>query len=67
MPSYREIIDLSPQNDSRFLDAIGESGHPLSNHYDDFLQDWRAVRYRPMRMERGAIEQGALGHLRLKP
>jgi penicillin amidase len=67
VPSYREIIDLSPQNDSRFLDAIGESGHPLSNHYDDFLQDWRAVRHRPMRMERGAIEQGALGHLRLQP
>ena len=67
VPSYREIIDLSPRNDSRFLDAIGESGHPLSNHYDDFLRDWRAVRHRPMRMERGAIEQGALGHLRLQP
>jgi penicillin amidase len=66
VPSYREIIDLSPRNDSRFLDAIGESGHPLSKHYDDFLADWRTVRHRPMRTEREAIEQGALGHLRLQ-
>jgi penicillin amidase len=64
---YRQIVDLSPANDSRFLDAVGESGHFLSSHYDDFLEDWRAVRHRPMRMERGTIEQGALGRLRLTP
>jgi penicillin G amidase len=64
---YREIIDLSAANDSRFLDALGESGHFLSRHYDDFLSDWAAVRYRKMRLERADIEQGALGHLRLEP
>jgi penicillin amidase len=64
---YREIVDLSPANDSRFLDAVGQSGHPLSRHYDDFLSDWAAVRYRRMRMERADIERGALGHLRLVP
>ena len=67
VPGYREIIDLSPANDSRFLDAVGESGHFLSKHYDDFLKDWRAVQYRAMRMERKDIERGALGHLRLTP
>ena len=67
MPGYREIIDLSPANDSRFLDAVGESGHFLSTHYDDFLADWRAVRHKKMRMERGAIETGAIGRLRLTP
>lgn len=67
VPGYRQIVDLSPANDSRFLDAVGESGHFLSPHYDDFLDDWRAVRYRPMRMERAAIEQGALGRLVLEP
>ena len=64
---YREIIDLSAANDSRFLDALGESGHFLSRHYDDFLSDWAAVRYRRMRLERADIEQGAIGHLRLAP
>ena len=61
------VIDLSPANDSRFLDAVGQSGHFLSKHYDDFLSDWRAVRHKKMRMERAHIEAGALGHLRLTP
>jgi penicillin amidase len=67
VPGYREIIDLSPANDSRFLNDAGESGHPLSTHYDDFLADWRAVRHRKMRMERADIETGAVGHLTLAP
>ncbi|MGE5246450.1 MAG: penicillin acylase family protein [Betaproteobacteria bacterium] len=67
IPGYRQIIDLSPRNDSRFLDAVGESGHFLSPHYDDFLPDWRAVRHRPMRMTRKDAEAGAIGTLRLMP
>lgn len=67
VPGYREIIDLSPANDSRFLIDVGQSGHPLSPHYDDFLRDWQAVKHRPMRMDRGEIEDGAIGTLRLRP
>jgi penicillin amidase len=67
IPGYREIIDLSPANDSRFLDAVGQSGHPLSPHYADFLNDWRSVRHRKMRMSRDEIDRGAIGHLRLTP
>jgi penicillin amidase len=64
---YRQIIDLSSGNDSRFADALGQSGHFLSRHYDDALADWRAVRHHPMRIERADIERGAIGHLRLTP
>jgi penicillin amidase len=67
VPAYREIIDLSPANDSRFIDAVGESGHFLSPHYADFQRDWQAVRYRKMRMLRQEIEAGAVGRLRLTP
>ncbi len=67
VPGYRQIIDLSPANDSRFLDAVGQSGHFLSRHYADFLPDWHDVRHRRMRMERADIDKGALGHLRLVP
>jgi penicillin G amidase len=67
VPGYREIIDLSPANDSRFLDAVGQSGHPLSAHYADFMNDWRAVTHKKMRMERADIDRGALGTLRLTP
>ena len=64
---YRQIIDLSSANDSRFIIDVGQSGHVLSTHYDDFLNDWRAVKHRKMRMERADIERGATGHLRLVP
>jgi penicillin G amidase len=67
VPGYREVIDLSPANDSRFIDAVGESGHFLSTHYDDFQRDWQAVRHRKMRMSRQEAESGAIGRLRLTP
>jgi len=67
IPGYRQIIDLSPANDSRFIDAVGQSGHFLSPHYDDALAAWRQVAYRKMRMRRADIEEGAVGHLRLTP
>jgi penicillin amidase len=62
---YREIIDLSTANESRFADALGQSGHFLSTHYDDGLADWRAVRHKRMRMDRAEVERDAIGHLRL--
>jgi acyl-homoserine lactone acylase PvdQ len=58
---------LSPANDSRFIDDIGESGHPLSAHYADFLSTWQAVTYRKMRTDRKDVEAGAIGHLKLLP
>ncbi len=67
IPGYRQIVDLSPANNSRFLDAVGESGHFLSKHYDDYLADWQQVRHKPMRMERADIERGAIGRLTLTP
>jgi penicillin amidase len=67
VPGYRQIVDLSPANDSRFLDAVGEAGHFLSPHYDDFLADWSAVRHKKMRMTRADVDSGAIGTLRLTP
>jgi penicillin amidase len=67
VPGYREIIDLSPFNDSRFMNDVGESGHPLSKHYADFLADWHDVKHRKMRMDRVDIEKGAIGRLTLRP
>ena len=67
LPGYRQVVDLSTTNDSRFLDAVGQSGHLLSPHYDDALKLWAAGRYRRMITDRPAIEKGAIGHLRLVP
>lgn len=67
IPGYRQIVDLSPANDSRFLDAVGQSGHFLSPRYDDALTAFQAVQHRPMRMDRARIDAGAVGTLRLRP
>ncbi len=67
VPGYRQIVDLSPANDSRFLDAVGQSGHVLSPHYDDALPLWAAGTQRKMRMDRSQVEPGAIGHLTLTP
>ena len=67
IPGYRQIIDLSPAHDNRYLGSVGQAGHFLSPHYDDELRNWRDVRHVPMRMDRATIEQGAIGHLRLVP
>jgi penicillin amidase len=67
IPGYRQIVDLSPANDSRFLEALGQSGNPFSSHYDDGLAAWSAGKYRKMRTDRKDIEVGAIGHLRLIP
>ena len=67
VPGYRQIVDLSTANDSRFMNDVGASGHFLSKHYDDFLSDWRAVRQKKMRMDRREVDAGATGHLTLQP
>jgi penicillin amidase len=64
---YREIVDLSAADDSRFIEAVGPSGHFLSRYYDAYLPDWKAVRYKKMRTSRFDVETGAIGRLRLSP
>ncbi len=49
VPGYRQIVDLSPANDSRFLDAVGEGGHFLS----------RALRRFPGRLASRASQEDA--------
>jgi penicillin amidase len=67
IPGYRQVIDLSPANDSRFLDAVGQSGHFLSKYYDDALKEWQTVTLRKMRTTPGDIASGAIGQLTLTP
>jgi|BEDMetMinimDraft_2_1075160.scaffolds.fasta_scaffold00603_4 penicillin amidase len=40
-PSYRGVYDLAEPDESRFIIAPGESGHPLSPHAADLLRLWR--------------------------
>lgn len=46
--TYRQIIDLGDLNNSVFIIPPGQSGHVASPHYADLLEDYLAVRYRPL-------------------
>ncbi|WP_298482446.1 penicillin acylase family protein [uncultured Chloroflexus sp.] len=48
-PSYRQIIDLSDLDNSRFMHTTGQSGNVLSSRYSDFLDRWQQVEDIPMR------------------
>jgi penicillin amidase len=37
----RAVCDVKNPKDSRFMIATGQSGNPLSVHYDDLLKPWR--------------------------
>ncbi len=45
-PGMRMAIDLSRPGAPVFNVAGGQSGHPLSSHYDDLLLEWVAGNYR---------------------
>jgi penicillin amidase len=66
-PGYRAVYDLSNLERSRFMHPTGQSGNVLSRFYRDLLTRWRDVAYLPMITERAAVEEGALGTLRLEP
>lgn len=40
-PSYRAVYDLADLDNSRFMQASGQSGHLLSPHYSDLNRRWR--------------------------
>jgi penicillin amidase len=65
--SLRALYDLSNPENSRFIHSTGQSGNVLSPLYRNLNQRWADVAYVPMKMERHAAEQGALGTLRLEP
>lgn len=42
---YRAIYDLSNLEASRFIQATGQSGHPLSPHWRDLNRPWRDFKW----------------------
>jgi penicillin amidase len=46
-PSMRTIFDLSSPTGGEWMFAPGQAGNLFSVHYDDLLEAWGKVRYRP--------------------
>ena len=65
VPSYRQIVNLADPKASLSIHHPGQSGHPASKHYDDFIKPWLRVEHHPMLFEREMIEENAAGTLRM--
>ncbi|MBI1208969.1 MAG: penicillin acylase family protein [Azospirillum sp.] len=66
-PGYRSIYDLSDLQRSRFIITTGQSGNPLSPHYDDFVRRWRDGGSITLTGSPDAVARGGLGRLQLVP
>src|SRR6266566_2761871 len=67
VPSYRQIVNMADLPASRSGHSPGQSGHPGSKHYDDFIKSWLKVEHHPMLFERSEIEANAEGTLYMQP
>jgi penicillin amidase len=65
--AYRQIIDMQQLDNSQSIHAPGQSGHPASKHYDDFIQLWRDGLYHKMLFTRTAVDAAEEDKLRLIP
>ncbi|MDW8212651.1 MAG: penicillin acylase family protein [Roseiflexaceae bacterium] len=66
-PSYRQICDTADWDRSQSIQPTGQSGHPGSRHYSDFVQPWLNVQYHPMPWSRSRVEEVAASRMTLQP
>jgi penicillin amidase len=64
---YRGVYDFADPDSSVFVISTGQSGHPLSRHYDDLGELWRRGEYTPMSLDPDLARAGALGITTLTP
>jgi penicillin amidase len=65
--SIRHIMDFSQLNRSLGIHTTGQSGHPASKHYGDFVEKWLNGECVTMMMDRTDYIDNIEGHLRLSP
>jgi penicillin G amidase len=64
---YRGVYDFADPDSSVFITATGQSGHPLSRHYDDLGDLWRRGEYVPMSLDPDLARAAAIGITTLTP
>ncbi|WP_415183994.1 penicillin acylase family protein [Phaeovulum sp.] len=64
---YRGVYDFADPDSSVFIIATGQSGHPLSRHYDDLSELWRSGEYIPMSLDPDLARAAAAGVTWLEP
>ena len=66
-PSTRRIIDFSDVENSVSILPTGQSGNPLSEHYDDQAEMYVNGEFRKMMMNKSEIETKAKSKLTFSP
>ncbi|MFN4153367.1 MAG: penicillin acylase family protein [Paracoccaceae bacterium] len=64
---YRGVYDFADPDSSVFVISTGQSGHPLSRHYDDLGERWRRGDYVPMSLDPALARAAAVGSTMLTP
>ena len=64
---YRGVYDFADPDSSVFVISTGQSGHPLSRHYDDLGVRWRQGEYIPMSLDPALARAAAVGVTVLEP
>ncbi len=64
---YRGVYDFADPDSSVFIISTGQSGHPLSRHYDDLSELWRRGEYIPMSLDPALARAAATGITVLTP
>ena len=64
---YRGVYDMADPESSVFVTSTGQSGHPVSRHYDDLGVLWRRGEYIPMTLDPDLARAGGVGITRLEP
>lgn len=67
IPALRQVIDLGNLSNSRMIHSVGQSGHPMHPHYDDYIELWRTFQYLPSNWLRSEAEAGKFDLLILEP
>ena len=64
---YRGVYDFADPDSSVFILSTGQSGHPLSRHYDDLGVLWRRGEYIPMSLDQELARAAAVGVTTISP
>ena len=64
---YRGVYDFADPDSSVFIISTGQSGHFLSQHYDDLGNLWRRGEYIPMSLDPNLARGASLGITKIFP
>ncbi len=65
--SYRQIYEVGAWDRAQTVTTLGQSGHPLSDHYDNQMMMWKEGGYHRMPWSQSEVERATQHKLVLNP